>query len=350
MQNLVIIGNGFDLSHGLKTSYTDFITHLVDNHCENSHMYDDLFTIPNHINNFKEFMKYVRDVNVYSDIHSIVKNVFLGTLIEDIALQNWCDIEQKYFSTLMKISDNYELKRLNSEFSVLKKYLENYLNTEQQSINTIDSYTKYFGSIDSSETLILNFNYTKVLKEYFPFYKNAKVVNIHGEINNNDNPIIFGYAANDEESRALIEKNNNNYMRNIKKHNYKRTSNENDLRNYLSNMKYIDVTILGHSCGISDKHILNQIFNHPKIHSIRLFYYSEYEYYFQTQVNIDRIMENSANFDKLISFSDSYKMPQKGDDSYLTYKEIVETIQRDQKATYQKLLNGENRTKIRRRN
>ena len=31
MNRLVIIGNGFDLAHGLKTSYGDFINYYINN-------------------------------------------------------------------------------------------------------------------------------------------------------------------------------------------------------------------------------------------------------------------------------------------------------------------------------
>lgn len=103
-------------------------------------------------------------------------------------------------------------------------------------------------------------------------------------------------------------------MRNIKKHCYKRTKNQNKLISYLDTTKKIDVLILGHSCGISDKLILNQILNHENITSIRLFYHENHETYFETQVNIDRIMNNDRHFDKLHNFEESYKMPQFNDE------------------------------------
>jgi hypothetical protein len=70
---------------------------------------------------------------------------------------------------------------------------------------------------------------------------------------------------------------------------------------------------LGHSCGLSDKLILNQILNDENVKSVNIFYYEEYEQFFQTQVNIDRIMNNDDNFKKLTDFNSSHKMPQYND-------------------------------------
>jgi hypothetical protein len=64
---------------------------------------------------------------------------------------------------------------------------------------------------------------------------------------------------------------------------------------------------------LSDKLILNQILNHKNINSINVFYYEEYEHYFQTQVNIDRIMNNDDHFTKLVDFNSSHRMPQHND-------------------------------------
>ncbi|MDR3262512.1 MAG: bacteriophage abortive infection AbiH family protein [Tannerella sp.] len=43
MQNLIIIGNGFDLAHGLKTSYNDFIEDLFNNYFMDNRQYARCF-------------------------------------------------------------------------------------------------------------------------------------------------------------------------------------------------------------------------------------------------------------------------------------------------------------------
>jgi len=201
---------------------------------------------------------------------------------------------------------------LNSELEIIKLHLSEYLKTQEKTASQIDSYKSFFSSIDSNQTVILNFNYTDTLKRlYSDSLKLSSIIHIHGELDNKTNPIVFGYAATDLESRALIDKKNNEYMRNIKKHLYKQAKNEAQLIKHLIVTKKIDVSILGHSCGLSDKLILSEILNHDNVSTIRTFYYENYENYFNTMVNIDRIMNDDAKFkNRIIDFNSSPRMPQ----------------------------------------
>jgi hypothetical protein len=315
MNNLVIIGNGFDLAHGLKTSYNHFIEYLVEEQFK-SNKFESAFTLGGGIENIRELKNEIINGNDF--IYQNFKNKFIRDLIWEFSLKYWCDIENKYFE-LLNTTDNISYffkdpKTLNSEFEILKNYLVEYLKEQEKNVKALESYKKMIALVDSKETTILNFNYTDTLKKlYLNEINESNVIHIHGELSNPKNPIIFGYAANDEESRELIKKGDNEYMRNIKKHLYKRTENEKKLTNYLKGTKDINVTILGHSCGLSDKLILNQILNDENVKSVNIFYYEEYEQFFQTQVNIDRIMNNDDNFKKLTDFNSSHKMPQYND-------------------------------------
>jgi hypothetical protein len=315
MNKLVIIGNGFDLAHGLKTSYNHFIEYLVEEQFK-SNKFESAFTLGGGIENIRELKNEIINGNDF--IYQNFKNKFIRDLIWEFSLKYWCDIENKYFE-LLNTTDNISYffkdpKTLNSEFEILKNYLVEYLKEQEKNVKALESYKKMIALVDSKETTILNFNYTDTLKKlYLNEINESNVIHIHGELSNPKNPIIFGYAANDEESRELIKKGDNEYMRNIKKHLYKRTENEKKLTNYLKGTKDINVTILGHSCGLSDKLILNQILNDENVKSVNIFYYEEYEQFFQTQVNIDRIMNNDDNFKKLTDFNSSHKMPQYND-------------------------------------
>ncbi len=315
MNNLLIIGNGFDLAHGLKTSYNHFIEYLIEEQFK-SNKFESAFILGVGIENIQELRNEIMYGNYF--IKENFKNIFIRDLIWEFSLKYWCDIENKYFE-LLNTTDNgtyffKDPKTLNSEFEILKDYLVEYLKEQEKNVKALESYKKMIALVDSKETIILNFNYTDTLKKlYSNEIKESQVIHIHGELSNPKNPIIFGYAANDEESRELIDKGNNEYMRNIKKHLYKRTENEKLLTNYLYGTESINVTILGHSCGLSDKLILNQILNHKNIKSINVFYFEEYEHYFQTQVNIDRIMNRDEHFTKLVDFNSSHRMPQFND-------------------------------------
>lgn len=316
MTNLIIIGNGFDMAHSLNTSYTSFIKHLVDGKFKNRKLYTDLFdfhpTISNQIKSFDDIVRNSNS-NVTRNLFE-TKNIFFKRLTYKFFNLNWCDIEREYFTELSSIGKNGRYKtagELNSDFEIVKKYLSDYLKVEQNNFKEIWVYEQYFEKLSLEEnTMILNFNYTDTVSQYVRGY-NSELVQIHGSLDNKENPIIFGYAADDDESRKLLQFDDKEFMRNIKKHNYKRTKEENRLIQFLDNNSDIEVSIIGHSCGISDKLILNQIFNHNNVSEIRLYYYKTHEHYFETQVNIDRIMDNDSNFRKLMNFQDSLFIPQK---------------------------------------
>jgi len=304
MRNLFIIGNGFDLAHGLYTSYNHFynsIPSLIETE-------DNLDT--------NKFYLILKSIN---------------------AEKKWCDIEYLYFQILLnynnpKFFSHYKFlfesnlessiykdpKELNKEFNVIKKYLERHLSQQQESFNQINELKELFSLFNERTTLVLNFNYTNTISKYIEECNQIKLINIHGELFNEKNPIIFGYAASDDESKKLIDYNDNELMRNIKKVNYNLTNNESELKNQLDNSpEDFDIFILGHSCGLSDKLILNQIFNHERVNSIQVFYYNDNEGYLQTAINIDRIIDDYSKENKkdvafvnLKTLNDSIKMIQ----------------------------------------
>jgi hypothetical protein len=134
-------------------------------------------------------------------------------------------------------------------------------------------------------TLVLNFNYTNTAEKYgkpdeydHEDYENGEkpeydLVNIHGELNNESNPIIFGYGDElDEDYRAIERTQDNDFLENIKSIHYHNTGNYRRLLNFLQYGPY-QVFVLGHSCGNSDRTLLNTIFEHENCISIKPFYH-----------------------------------------------------------------------------
>lgn len=323
MNNLIIIGNGFDLAHGLKTSYNHFIEYLINKTCKEK-TFTQLIFEEYSIENYNQLISYVKNMGINE---SHFRNIFIGSLIVDLSIHNWCDIEAKYYLILSKVGQKNALYKnyydLNKDFGYLRESLLEYLINEIKGSAPIESYKELFDELFTQSTTILNFNYTDTIQLLYTkqLKFKYKTIHIHGEIYNSNNPIIFGYAATNKQSRDLIDEGENENMRFIKKNLYKRTDNEYLLTKYLEDTIQIDLTILGHSCGISDNLILNQIFNHKHVRSIRFFYYEDMksdpmgeEHFFQTQVNIDRIMNDDQRFrDLLIDYTRSTRMPQQGD-------------------------------------
>jgi len=306
MRNLIIVGNGFDLAHGLKTSFAHFGKYLKSNPQEYG---VNLITL--HNNQLFEVLSKGK-LTLWNEVEYIYFDIL--THINDGAyLQN-------YYS----IYNGYSVEKLNENFAELKKYLQSYLSiVVQDNFKPVENYKNFFNAFRGEKAVVLNFNYTNTVKEYTDV-TDIDLIHIHGELYSAENPIIFGFAPLEEDSKTLLVENDNNYVRNIKKFNYLFTKNEQLLKKHLESNEY-RIIILGHSCGISDRLILKDIFNSKNVVKIIPFYYENREGYFNTMVNIDRIIDDYSKpedakkaFDKLMTFPNCYKMPQKPNDAKLS--------------------------------
>ena len=121
-ENLYIIGNGFDLYLGLKTSYNDFFgTKLKNNNNEYSVIREN---IHKHLeNNAKklfagtEWSKIIRESKLL-DLQN--NSVFLLYLLleKDNAIEHWNDVEKKIFPCAKELE---KLSELNDE-NFLKEF------------------------------------------------------------------------------------------------------------------------------------------------------------------------------------------------------------------------------------
>lgn len=325
MNNLIIIGNGFDLAHNLKTSYNHFIRDLLDKKGKNQKLFVDLISDDIHPNVdtvLKNHHQYVRSAHP-----------FFSHILFETTDKNWCDIEKSYFNHLDKTKNYNDLRALNGTFEIIKKYLIEYLIEEakEEKVKPLESYKKFFEQFDSDNTLILNFNYTNTIGLYS--LPQSKIINIHGNLNAKDNPIIFGFAADEGEISHLLEKDDNEFLRNIKRYNYTRTNNFPNLVDYIDNCEEIHIQMFGHSVGLSDKLILSEILKNKNIRSIRPYYFENFNSYFNIQANIDRITGNTKLFKRISTFPDSMRMPQYNDSeqqikSFLNYTGELISVQK----------------------
>jgi hypothetical protein len=315
MNNLLIIGNGFDLAHDLKTSYNHFIEYLVEEQFK-SNKFEEMFTLGACISNLNELKAAIKEDSGLI-VHGNFKNEFLYLLISELSTNNWCDIETEYFKQLKSKNEGSfyynNPKKLNEDFNQIKECLAEYLKEEEIKTISIESYRDMFHLLDDFQTTILNFNYTNTLKYlYSNEIQSSKIIHIHGELSNpKDNPIIFGHSVDEIQLKTLIDK-GNEYMENIKDSLYNYNDNKQSLIERLDNLESINILLLGHSFGLSDKQILNEILNHKNTESITNFYYEDYKGYYKIQINMHRII-GKENIHKLIAFNSSHRMPQHDD-------------------------------------
>jgi Bacteriophage abortive infection AbiH len=298
---LVLVGNGFDLAHGLKTSYKDFLDwYMCDAFkifLENENYNDRLIEIKNEYSgmNFKsqtQFTRLEEALNFFDGNRnqSIFYNSnFFKALLDRYSSNNWIDIECYYFRNLKAFFLNPNLNsrkdvvgKLNSDFDFLIKKLSEYIQKINLTIagtpklpidNSRFAVKKLFAENNQNTTKFLNFNYTETLHSMYGITQ-EEIIHIHGRAADIEkNPIIFGYGDESDPDYQKIEDSGENlYLEHIKSFGYFRTNNYQKLLLFLDSENF-EVSIVGHSCGLSDRVLLNEIFEHPNCKKIEIFYH-----------------------------------------------------------------------------
>lgn len=306
MAILNIIGNGFDRSHGLKTSYGDFIKYLINESINyNNDVRNNLFDVGKISNEDQSYETIKVKFRDFINTKQIVfKNNFLRILMDKFFEADWIEIEEYYFEILKNIkNDNLkQLQNLHQEFIQLKNYLEKYLDNQTIEDTTyLEEYVNLFKDDKHLDNFFLNFNYTNTLEKYLPKLKlrlpdfNFKTTHIHGKLLDKENPIIFGYG-DENEDYFRIRNYNNEYTLFHKTHIYPLKLYKRSLFSFLNetdNKNDIQVNIFGHSCGISDRILLRQIFEHKNVIRIKI--------YFHEHKNGNNFQDISSNIFKTLN-------------------------------------------------
>lgn len=320
MNRLVIIGNGFDLSHGLKTSYADFLEWYKKDYISKLvgqpiSIYDDglckivfnederMKVIFTELPKFDALCKDYNKGNLY-EIQTLEKSMLLKRIEHEYEKKGWVDIEDDYYQLLKEIilGESYnkkeQVQQLNIQLKCLKDKLIEYLSIEGENSKVsknLDLDSIFFSRIyfdkdvdnvykDSlkgknitfldlprENTLVLNFNYTKIA-DYYCNSRDLKCMHIHG-ILEEPGSIVFGYGDElDDEYKTIVKYNENEFLKNIKSFRYLEDSIYKQLNNFIESEKF-QILILGHSCGNSDRVLLNTLFNHKNCISIKPYYY-----------------------------------------------------------------------------
>lgn len=159
MNRIILIGNGFDLAHGLPTGYAHFIddywiqygswlsgclgTSVKDDLCTISLTDDGIgwyYRIPHYGINGQEVptpQEIIDSVKTNTEVVSIKKTPFFRLIDTEVETKNWVDIEDIYYTQLKCIAKKSNGKiyqhpmQLDAEFNVIKSKLSAYLKTIQ---------------------------------------------------------------------------------------------------------------------------------------------------------------------------------------------------------------------------
>lgn len=330
MNKIIIIGNGFDLAHSLKTSYKDLMDFIrIDAKLEGK-MYGRCQTIHYDEKGFIAFKYPVNGDGIYSfTTCKESKSIYFTELFSHYnKYAKWVDLETLFFNKLSEnINNPTKLKILYEEFEFLKDLLEKYLS--EQIENKLPDYLRNFresffsGYENENLAGIINFNYTnKAINYHLDFLRNFsskitfptnfQLINIHGKLNSKQNPIIFGYGDDNSDNYKVIQnKQNDILLKNFKTFQYLRTSNYHKVLTMLEVNKDIKVEIIGHSCGLSDKTLLKTIFQHPNVKKIEYRYHQNENKYFDNIYNISRIFDNNIMMrEKVLSLEKTRIIPE----------------------------------------
>lgn len=312
MNRLVIIGNGFELAHGLHTSYKDFINWYWEQRILGlSRVYsklseDKLCRLINlrdtwHVFAFNYGYFHGKDLLEIKDMieecngdFSVNKFTLFDRITKNIETKGWTDIESDYYELLKENSNDIEkCKSLNEQLDFLREKLAEYLKT-QTTTNKIQGFIDAVNeNVDEEdvaiserqkmshmlekvdETMFLNFNYTSTVHNYKSYPQAMHILKfnfIHGSLDN-QNEMIFGYGDEmDKDFQDLIDRNENELLKNSKSIKYLETSHYRQLLEFIEGSPF-QVYIMGHSCGNSDRTLLNTIFEHENCISIKPFCY-----------------------------------------------------------------------------
>ena len=375
MNRLVLIGNGFDLAHGLKTSYADFINWYWDERMHNIILLheaisedvlcsmrilpasgcDNWFLLSYNNSFFKDIFKkewkmsgkeFIEELKSKPYYFEVKFSSFFERICKSIETKNWVDIENEYYDLLVQYakeeSPKTKIDELNKQLFVLQEKLIEYLsgvNSSEVSINNEikrriyapfserdiaiegrhawDEHIKYGLNLDENEwrhklwqygkdnascmsyvkafkqkfekgeeifecdktefllpnhIMLLNFNYTKTAELYVSPESGFTINYIHGNLNKPES-VIFGYGDElDENYKNLENLRECDGLRNIKSIKYLEADNYRKVLAFIESEPY-QILIMGHSCGNSDRTLLNTLFEHKNCISIKPYFY-----------------------------------------------------------------------------
>ena len=290
-------------------------------------------------NSLKDIFEFIKLDHIKIEINIKNRSCLFQKIYNEANL-GWVDIESIYFQLIKELvnSNSKNKKQIESYNEDLKNIiieLNEYLKQLKVDVtkNDAEKYFKHFASpvkvqdiiekedltIDNkkSHLYFLNFNYTESLQQILIGcdldVKDYTINHIHGSFHE-ENPIIFGFGDEmDESYKKMEELNDNRFFDYIKSFKYFSNNNYRNLLRFL-NSGYYQVCIYGHSCGLSDRVMLNEIFEHKNCKSINIYFYEDETGWndFNTKtMDISRhFSSNKLMREKIVEFNPINKIPQ----------------------------------------
>ena len=355
MNRLIIVGNGFDKAHRLDSDYNSFIKHFLIKSFNSFKQVsgdtysDEIIKISKKGNSTLVPSTNNIDGEIFTTITELINGnyaydfEYLSKFAEEICTDaelKWVDIERAYYKHLIfefnKIKDKESISDddydsinvLNNQMRILGEALDEYLQEENKkyknySIHSRDVFSSFrekefeakvwaempwkdekADKKEPEKVMIANFNYTNPFQSH---RDNIDVVNIHGKLKNVYHPIVFGYGDERDDNYKELEKAGSDILlKYIKSFAYFQNNEYQRLLGFIESGDF-EVWIAGHSCGLSDKTLLAQIFEHESCKNIRVYHYKKNatdDNYNEIVYNIARIMEDKIKMRSIVTPKD----------------------------------------------
>ena len=280
MGNVLVIGNGYDLAHGMKTRYSDFVDFvvasknvknkdsefykIVDDNCFVRYFIkyrDDYY--PQNWCDFESTMRYIVDQvnlfftnlpnNINKDYRFNASDISVAQL-KIIKCFGFANVELKlvqprYFEPALGVKWENVVLKMREELDALRRALHIYLN-EIAPLISEDFDGKVYDQIkEINPEIIISFNYTDTPARLYEISR-GNIRYVHGNLL--DGNIVLGYEDNDEEDHKFI------FFKKYFQRVQNRTERINDLD--FSHIKDCVIHFYGLSMDLTDGEIIRDIF------------------------------------------------------------------------------------------
>jgi hypothetical protein len=254
---MIILGNGFDLHHGLPTSFKQFRDYLLDEKMDG--------------------------------LVSMVDNIIGEEIDEGF---EWNEYESKlnqkylYYTRLYYTDQVYSLEKTNERFVVaFQEYLSK-LDYRKNGLKINHDISEEFRTAD----LIISLNYTKTYERYG--VNSSRVTHLHGKVSEGAYPII-GFHNGDaleslnEEMSYRTQFNDNIIHKSALAFKQNLRNLDEEINNLVVNneSKLEQLTVIGYSFGECDMHIIKMLSKLCKTYEIGpIINYKQFENYEKTKI------------------------------------------------------------------
>ena len=293
MATLYIIGNGFDIAHGLDTSYWNFRSYLEMRDYEFLLSFEKMYDIEPldeteygyTIDAQKKWEKHIKEI-LWSEFERCMGNPNIQSMLDfSSSILDDLNLETGNVGIFDTMNDYWR-----AEFGFVKK-LQTYVREWIAQIDLSNTLPKCEELFNNNKDFYLNYNYTRVLEDV---YKIDDVLHIHGSIGDNfDMAPFMGHCNKEEidihkqqyeeayesncEGEASIRKAITEYLSEI----YKDTSHYISIhKDFFEKLVSInEIKIIGWSAGEVDIPYLNKIRDSiPKKTKWTVYYYDDKAY------------------------------------------------------------------------